>query len=1129
MKKLLRHLSSCGLAAGRSWPLLLAVALSALWAAPAQAVNYGLKICGVRVTDENKDDLTVIPGVTEGTATYDPATRTLRLKDACIEAPGYIGCIENTGVDGLTIEVEGQCAMTSDEGYGISMGVSTTIAGKSGAGVRSLVVSTAGTGVQVGKANYFTFTIRDVDLTVTGQKYGIAGNAGENMSLAGFVIVRDEKLIIENASVRAKGGQGSIYNFSSLTLEGCMVLTPAGAAFDGGMLKKDGKVVTGEAVIGRSYGLYVCGVPVTDANKNDLSAIPGVTGGTVTFDPDTGTLRLKDAVIEAGDNRCIDNAGVDGLTVEVEGQCAMASDAGYGISMGVTTTIAGKSGAGVRSLVVSAAGTGVHVGTTGVYVGSADFYTCTISDVDLTVTGQEYGIAGNVRNVEGDGYSIPVRNKRLTIKNASVRAKGGQGSICNFASVTLKDCMVLTPEGAAFDNGMLRKDGALVTGEAVIGRKYDLRICGVQVTDANKDDLSAIPGVTGTATYNPYANVLRLKDAAIVAADALHCIVNENVDGLTVEVEGKCAMTSNEGSGIVMGKSTVIAGKSGAEAPSLSVVAGDRGVWVKGGMCTVVGLDLTATGKYGIAGNKTGETLTVENASVRATGGQGSICDFASVTLKDCMVLTPAGAAFDGGTLKQDGEAVTGEAVIAPYETYGLYVCGVQVTDWNKDDLSAIPGVKEGTVTFDPATKTLRLKDATLKATGYFHCIENGNVDGLTVEVEGKCEMESSQWSGIVMLASTVITGKSGAGVRSLVVSAAGSGVHVGNDFDCTCTISEVDLTVTGQEYGIEGIVEEEDGHFIDHLTIKNASVRATGGQGSICKFSSLTLDGCMVLTPEGAAFDGGALKKKDGEVVTGEVVIGRSYGLYVCGVPVTDWNHHDLSAISGVKEGAVTYDPATKTLRLRNARIEADAHIEKDALHCIVNENVEGLTIEVEGQCTMAAIGSPIVMDASTVIAGSPRLETPSLRVYVSSWDRGIIVENNASCTVRDLDLTVIGQMLGIAGNRTDVTLTVENATVRATGEEGSITGFKSVTLKDCHVVTPAGAAFDGSALMLGGAVVTGEAVILPTSVGIGTTAVDAPRREGVYTLTGVRLTAPLDQLPRGVYVVDGQKVVKK
>ena len=59
-----------------------------------------------------------------------------------------------------------------------------------------------------------------------------------------------------------------------------------------------------------------------------------------------------------------------------------------------------------------------------------------------------------------------------------------------------------------------------------------------------------------------------------------------------------------------------------------------------------------------------------------------------------------------------------------------------------------------------------------------------------------------------------------------------------------------------------------------------------------------------------------------------------------------------------------------------------------------------------------------------------------------------------------------------------------------------------------------------------------TGEAVILPNdhpSVGIGTTAVDAPRREGTYTLSGVRLTAPLDQLPRGVYVVDGQKVVKK
>ena len=1057
--------------------------------------TYGLKVCGVPVTDVNKDDLSAIPGVT-GSVTYDPSAKTLRLKDARIEAAGDNDCIKNESVDGLTVEVEGKCAMESGTD-GISMGVSTTIAGKSGAGVRSLVVSAAGTGVQVGNADHFTFTIRVVDLTVTGQNYGIAGNAGnaeEDRPIQGFVILRNEKLIIENASVRAKGGQGSIYNFSSLTLKGCKVLTPEGAAFDRGELKKDGALVTGEAVIGREYDLRICGVQVTDMNKDDLSAIAGVTG-TATYNPYANVLRLKDAAIEAtGDNSCIDNAEADRRTIEVEGKCKLTS-AKTGIELGRNPTITGKAGAVAPSLSVSAGDCGIRV-----IHGPAAI--TTIRDLDLTVTGQTYGIFGE--------------NWPLTIENATVRATGGQGSICNFESVELKGCMVLTPAGAAFDGGTLKKDGALVTGEAVIGREYDLRICGVQVTWMNKDDLSAIPGVTGTVTYDPYANALRLKDATIVAADGESCIesIDGGVDGLTVEVEGKCRMQAEmEQSPFCIGlqANTTIKGKSGAEAPSLACVAKNIGFAVRdGGSCTIRDLDLTATGSFGLAGGGSG-SLTVENATVRATGGQGSICDFASVTLKGCLVFTPEDAAFDGGTLKKDGEAVTGEAVIAPGKTYGLYVCGVLVTDWNKDVLSYIPGVT-GTVTYDPATKTLHLKNADIR-TSRSDGIFNFGVERLTVEVEGQCAMASSKESGIIMGASTVITGKSGAGIPSLAVSGY-IGILVENG--ASCTVRDLDLTATG-DYGVAGSKGE-------HLAIENAFVRVNGNRVSIINFASVTLKNCHVVTPNGAAFDGGTLKK-DGEVVTGEAVIvpAERYGLYVCGEQVTELNKDDLSAIPGVT-GTATYDPATKTLRLKDAAIEAEGYIV-----CIHNADVEGLTVEVEGRCAMASgkwLG--IVMDASIVITGKSGAETPSLAV---SGNTGIGVRSGVSCAIRDLDLTATGQAYGIAGDGGGI-LAIENASVRATGGQGSICDFASVTLDDCKIVTPAGAAFDGGTLKKDGEVVTGEAVILPNdhpSVGIGTTAVDAPRREGTYTLSGVRLTAPLDQLPRGVYVVDGQKVVKK
>ena len=625
MKKLLRHLSSCGQSAGRGWPLLLALALSALWAAPVQATYYSLRICGVQVTDENKDKLSSsILGVKSGTVTYNPATKTLRLKNARLETGDQ--CIENAGVDGLTVEVEGTCRMTSDYRNGILLDASTTITGVSGTAAPSLVISASSAGVWV--RNRASCTISGLDLTATGKNFGLTGNNGE-------------PLTITDASVRATGASGSICDFSLVTLAGCYVLTPGGAAFHNGTLSKDGGTVTGEAVVGKKYDLKVCDVQVTDANKDDLSAVSGVTG-TAAYDSQANKLRLKGTTIKSSGSACIQNS-IARLSIEVEGKCKMESNA-ICIYMDASTIIEGKSEAVAPSLVVSS-------GNCGVYAGNGAW--CTIRSLDLTATGR-WGIAGN------DGKS-----EVLTIKNATVRATGTEGSICDFKWARLDGCYVFTPEDAAFDGGTLKKDGAVVTGEVLIGKKYDLKICGVQVTDANKDDLSVIDGVkSGTVTYNPATKTLRLKDTVIKATGNTACIENKYVDGLTIVVEGKCRMESSDGTCVDLSVSTVIEGKSGAEAPSLEISAGNYGIQMSSySRNTISDLDLTATGEWGIAGSHVnGEgSLTIKNATVRATGTEGSIIDFPNLwgfVLVDCQIVTPAGAKYYSGSLKLDGKTV---------------------------------------------------------------------------------------------------------------------------------------------------------------------------------------------------------------------------------------------------------------------------------------------------------------------------------------------------------------------------------------------------------------------------------------------------------------------------------------
>ncbi len=640
---------------------------------------------------------------------------------------------------------------------------------------------------------------------------------------------------------------------------------------------------------------------------------------------------------------------------------------------------------------------------------------------------------------------------------------------------------------------------------------YALRICGVQVTDENKDKLSSsILGVkSGTVTYNPATKTLRLKNARLETGD--QCIENAGVDGLTVEVEGTCRMTSDYRNGILLDASTTITGVEGTAAPSLVISASNAGVWARDGTsCTISGLDLTAKGAYGIAGNN-GQTLFIKDATVRATGTWGSICDFSLVTLAGCYVLTPGGAAFHNGTLSKDGGTVTAEAVVG--KKYDLKVCGVQVTDANKDDLSAVSGVT-GTAAYDSHANKLRLKGATIKSSS-IACIQN-SIARLSIEVEGKCKMESNAIC-IYMDASTIIEGKSGAVAPSLVVSSGNCGVYAGNG--AWCNIRSLDLTATGR-WGLAG----NDGKS-EVLAIKDATVRATGTEGSICDFKWASLDGCYVFTPEDAAFDGGTLKK-DGEVVTGEVLIGKKYDLNVCGVRVTDANKDDLSVIAGVKSGTVTYNPATKTLRLKDAVIEPTGNTA-----CIENKYVDGLTIVVEGKCRMeSSDGTCVDLSVSTVIEGKSGAEAPSL--VISTGGYGIHLDSDSHNAISGLDLTVTGKC-GITGSwaNGEGFLSIRNATLRATGEEGSIRLIPSLWLTDCQIVTPAGAALINGTLRKDGERVK-DVLILPDShpsVGIGTTAGDTPRREGVYTLSGVRLTAPLDQLPRGVYVVDGQKVVKK
>ena len=436
---------------------------------------------------------------------------------------------------------------------------------------------------------------------------------------------------------------------------------------------------------------------------------------------------------------------------------------------------------------------------------------------------------------------------------------------------------------------------------------------------------------------------------------------------------------------------------------------------------------------------------------------------------------------------------------------YALDIAGTQVTSANCDDLSEIDGV-EGTVKYDPDNKTLTLEGAKLNVEGDNFCIWS-KIDGLTIKVSGTNELNAKN-AAISVHAPTTITG--------------GGTLNAKSPSDCVIYAGRTNLTIKDcivnvkGNYGIAGYDGSKE-----KLLISNATVTAEGRAGSICDFKEITLEDCAITQPTGATFD----ESKhaivlNGKKVTSEVKIEpiTKYDLKICGTQVTSGNCGDLSEIDGV-EGTVKYDPDTKILRLENAKLN---NAEKG--NCIFS-GITGLTIEVIGTNEVSSIYSAgVAIYSPTTITGGGTLNSNSRD------GSGIYIGVN-DLTINNCIVNAMGQW-GIAGeNGSNEKLLIRNATVTAEGEQGSICDLASLTLEYCNITQPAGAKFDESqkAVVLNGEVVTSKIVIARDPAGIDTPTIDTAAKQGIYTLSGVKLNGEAKDLPKGIYIVNGKKVVKK
>ena len=440
---------------------------------------------------------------------------------------------------------------------------------------------------------------------------------------------------------------------------------------------------------------------------------------------------------------------------------------------------------------------------------------------------------------------------------------------------------------------------------------------------------------------------------------------------------------------------------------------------------------------------------------------------------------------------------------------YGFKVAGVDVTNDNYLDLTEINGVS-GKVCFDPNTRTLTLDNATIEADG-INGIKNETCDYLTIELIGTNTINvTGVASGMTLKEETTIW--SNCGGKLSVKSERCAVLFRG----CPLEISNCWLEAEGA-WGIsanDNVAEEV-------LKIRNSHVEATDSNGSICDIAGLELDGCSITQPNGAEFDAQYHSVLlNGELVTDKVVIKPNwYGFKIAGVDVTALNCKDLSGIGGV-DGKISYDAETNTLTME------DVTINTTDFNGIVNNDVMDMKINLVGNNTITTNRACITINETSTISGSGTLRLKSSR------DCGLYMKYS-SLTVEDVKLYAEG-IYGVTGGdgKSGETLTLRNAYVEATGSDGSICDLQNLILDGCSIIQPDGAAFDANvhAVALNGEVVTDKVVIEPVANGISDITTEVPAHaKGIYSVTGVKQTQQWNELPAGIYIVDGVKRVKR
>ena len=527
----------------------------------------------------------------------------------------------------------------------------------------------------------------------------------------------------------------------------------------------------------------------------------------------------------------------------------------------------------------------------------------------------------------------------------------------------------------------------------------------------------------------------------------------------------------------------------------------------------------------------------------------------------------------DAYTDKWEKERCMGYVIrpIIRKQNLGFKIAGEEVTSVNYKNLTSLENVKEGNVSYDYDTNTLTLAEVTI--TSYLnemYGIENESNSGLKIKLIGNNRINCSEYA-LYVRENTTITGD---GSLTLISSNTEAVQIIRGNF----TIDNCDMNIRAL-YGIVGVNTENTS-----VTIRSSNVTIETDYWCMGIFKSLNLEGCFIKDPAGAYFDNEMhYLMLNGAVVQKKLVFSKNYEPYAVenGSTLTFYYDNNKATRTGTK-----YDISTHkwigTYRNPNQRITKAVFNSsfKDYRPtttaswfdcCSKIETIEGMenlnTKEVTdmsfmfNRCSslkaldLSNFNTVKVTNMGSMFYGCKALTSLDVSKFNTANVTNMRTMFNGCSSLKSLDVTNFN-----TGNVTDMcymfsdclaltSLDVSNFnTKKVTAMTSMFFNCPDLTTIYCNddwnkgVVAESKGMFYDCPKLKGAATYdqtkTDVSMANPTTgyftmkdpSGIDAVTVDTPAaRRGIYTLNGVRLNTSPDNLPAGIYVIDGRKVVKR